>query len=79
MKRLLLMAALSSCAATHALQRHDRKAPLAAYVVDAVMFSAGTIIGMDAQYRNPQDRTKMVAGYSVALAFWLPYWFVETR
>jgi hypothetical protein len=47
-------------------------------MTDFVAFSAGMAVGVDAQFKYPQDTTRMAVGYSMAVLFWLPYWFTDT-
>jgi hypothetical protein len=42
-----------------------------------VAFSAGMIVGLDA-YNGNREPVQMYGGFSLALAAWLPYWFVAT-
>lgn len=81
-KLYLLAALLTGCTAQHAVRHPYTRTPLAAILADAAVFSAGSCIGMDAQFGSqPHDtrNLRMAIGYGAALAVWLPLWFVETR
>lgn len=74
-----LIMALCSCSALNAAEH--RKVTLPAMMVDAAVFTAGSCLGMDAQFSpEREDRgTRMLIGYGAALLVWAPLWLVETR
>lgn len=59
----------TGCIASNTLAH--RKVTVPAMLVDAAMFSAGSCVGLDAQYRRDPDEARMVIGYGVAGAVWL--------
>lgn len=79
MKRLMLMAALASCAPNHAL-RYRTTPPMWKHGVDFVAMTLGLAVGMDGYSRPTSEGsdTKMAVGFGTFLMFWLPYWVVRT-
>lgn len=78
MRAVALAAALSlaACASVNAAQ--GRRPPVAAYLADFVVMSAGACVGLDGQYRR-HDRAEMMAGYGIAALVWLPTWLLPMR
>lgn len=71
MRALLLACVLCGCASGNAFQH--RRPPLAAYAVDFAAFSAGMMVGMDAQFRSG-DMQQEAIGYCVAGLVWGSWW-----
>jgi hypothetical protein len=71
-RSLVLLAALVGCAPVYAVKT-NRTPSVWLHAVDMVAFSAGICVGLGAR-----DGSLSSAGYSVAAAAWLPYWFVST-
>jgi hypothetical protein len=44
-----------------------------------VAFSVGSIVGIGEMNSRMPDRQLEAAAFGVALAAWLPYWFVSTE
>jgi uncharacterized protein YfiM (DUF2279 family) len=76
MRAIALILLLSGCSSIWA---HDHRGstnfPAKYVVADAVVFSAGMLTGMHAQYVS-HNRVQEVAGYGLALGVWLPMWFM---
>lgn len=75
-----LLVALASCAPTLALTEY-RPVTVEAYAADVVGFSAGMIVCVN-ELNKPEaqrDAALMYTAFAVALAFWLPHWFVSTE
>lgn len=70
MRRLLLVLALSGCAPVHIAA--NRPVPDWAYAMDAVVMTTGAVVGVDGGHRR--DSRQEAWGFSIAAAFWLPYW-----
>lgn len=74
---LCCLLAASGCAPAYATATH-REPPVWLFAADMVAFSAGSIVGLN-EYNEPDsDVPVMSAGFALALAAWLPYWFVPT-
>jgi hypothetical protein len=75
-RALCIALALTACAPAYSLATR-KPAPVALHALDMVAFSAGMIVGLDA-YNGNREPVQMYGGFSLALAAWLPYWFVAT-
>lgn len=79
MTRVAILAALAGCTVTHALRRPHEPTPVAAMLVDAALAGVGACLGMSEQFAPYPNKERMVLGYGVAMAVYLPLWVVETK
>jgi hypothetical protein len=48
-------------------------------LVDAALAGVGACLGMSEQFAPYPNKERMVLGYGVAMAVYLPLWVVETK
>lgn len=77
MLRVALCLALApACGAISQAARPHRPIPVAAHVVDLVLFSAGSIVAVHEHNTAGSDRLA-AGGLAVALAVWASWWLTE--